>query len=78
MQFFEVYHTYRTIWTDGRPLPKDPEPRWLGYSNRTMGWRHVIVESSGFDDRSWLDTQGHQHSEEMKIVEPIAEPATTT
>ena len=30
--FFEEYHIWRTIWTDGRPLPKDPDPSWLGYS----------------------------------------------
>jgi len=69
LQFFEVYHTYRTIWTDGRPLPKDPEPRWLGYSIGRWEGDTFIVESSAFDDRSWLDTQGHQHSEDMKVVE---------
>jgi hypothetical protein len=30
--FFELGHTWHTIWTDGRPLPKDPDPTWLGYS----------------------------------------------
>ena len=28
--FFEEYHIWRTVWTDGRPLPKDPDPSWLG------------------------------------------------
>jgi hypothetical protein len=69
LQFFEVYHTHRTIWTDGRGLPEDPEPRWLGYSVGTWEGDTFIVESSGFDERSWLDTQGHQHSEAMSVVE---------
>ena len=69
LQFFELYHTYRTIWTDGRPLPDDPEPRWLGYSIGRWEGDTFVVESAGFDDRSWIDTQGHQHSEEMRVVE---------
>ena len=67
--FFEEQHIWRTIWADGRPLPKDPEPRWLGYSVGRWDGDTFIVESTGYDDRSWLDTQGHQHSEEMKVVE---------
>src|SRR5262245_49283365 len=69
LQFFEIYHTYRTIWTDGRSLPQDSEPRWLGYSVGKWEGDTFVVESAGFDERSWLDTQGHQHSDEMKIVE---------
>ena len=55
LQFFEAYHTYRTIWTDGRALPKDPEPRWMGYSIGRWDGDTFIVESTGYDDRSWLD-----------------------
>ncbi len=69
LQFFEVYHTYRTIWTDGRSLPDDQEPRWMGYSVGKWDGDTFVVESAGFDDRSWLDTQGHQHSDAMKVTE---------
>jgi hypothetical protein len=69
IQFFETYHTFRTIWTDGRSLPKDPEPRWLGYSVGKWEGDTFVVDSNGFDDRSWLDTQGHQHSDEMTTHE---------
>jgi hypothetical protein len=69
LQFFELYHTYRTIYTDGRPLPNEPEPRWMGYSIGKWDGDTFIVESAGFDDRSWLDTQGHQHSEEMTVLD---------
>jgi hypothetical protein len=75
LQFFEVYHTYRTIWTDGRELPENPEPRWLGYSVGTWEGDTFTVESIGFDDRSWLDTLGHQHSEAMRIVEHYRRPS---
>jgi len=57
MQFFETYHTFRTIWTDGRSLPKDPEPRWLGYSVGKWEGDTFVVDSNGFDDRSWIDAR---------------------
>ncbi|HWO33559.1 MAG TPA: hypothetical protein VNO32_32590, partial [Candidatus Acidoferrum sp.] len=37
-KFFEQYHLWRTVWADGRPLPKDPDSTFLGYS---VGRRHV-------------------------------------
>jgi hypothetical protein len=69
LQFFEIGHTHRTIWMDGRPLPTDPEPRWLGYAVGRWEGDTLVVESAGFDDRSWLTTQGHQHSDAMRLVE---------
>jgi hypothetical protein len=72
VQFFEAYHTYRTIWTDGRVLPTpedDAEPRYQGYSVGHWEGDTFIVESTGFDDRSWLDTQGYPHSDQMRVVE---------
>jgi hypothetical protein len=72
IQFFELYHTFRTIWTDGRVLPTaadDAEPRYLGYAVGRWDGDTFVVDSTGFDDRSWLDTQGHQHSDQMRLEE---------
>jgi hypothetical protein len=72
VQTIELYHTFRTIWTDGRVLPTlddDAEPRFLGYSVGRWEGDTFIVQSAGFDDRSWLDTQGHPHSDEMRVEE---------
>ena len=71
LQVFELYHTFRTIWTDGRSLPTsaDDEPRYMGYAVGRWDGDTFVVESTGFDDRSWLDTQGHQHSDEMRLEE---------
>ena len=44
IQFLEWGHTFRTIWTDGRPLPEDPDPRWLGFS--VGRWRGTRSSSS--------------------------------
>jgi hypothetical protein len=66
---FDWFYTRRVIWTDGRKLPTDPDPRYYGYSVGRWDGNTFIVESSGFDDRSWLDDDGHPHSDEMRLTE---------
>jgi hypothetical protein len=60
---YEFQQVWRTIWTDGRELPKDPEPRWYGYS--VGKWEDdytFVVQSNGMDERTWLDNGGRQHA----------------
>ena len=67
--FFELGHVWRTIWTDGRPLPKDPDPTWLGYSVGRWEGDTLVVDTAGFNDLGWLDARGTGHSEEMRVEE---------
>jgi hypothetical protein len=60
---------YRQIFMDGRALPKDPNPTWLGYSVGHWEGDSLVVESAGFNDRSWLDRLGHPHSEDLRVTE---------
>ena len=61
---------WRTIWTDGRQLPKDPDPRWYGYSvGRWEDDSTFVVNSVGMDERTWLDNAGSPHSDQMKVEE---------
>jgi hypothetical protein len=60
---------YRQIYTDGRTLPKDPNPTWLGYSVGRWEGDTLVVESNGFNDRTWLDRAGHPHSESLRVKE---------
>jgi hypothetical protein len=69
LQHFQYHEVWRTIWTDGRALPKDLEPLWNGYSVGRWEGSTFVVESIGFDDRSWLDHFGHPHSDEMLLEE---------
>jgi hypothetical protein len=74
LQFFEQTHTWRTIWTDGRKLPEvPPQLHWMGWNVGHWDGDTFIVESTGYDDRSWLShTQpdgGWPHSDEMRVVE---------
>ena len=67
--FFEEYHIWRTIWTDGRPLPKDPDPSWLGYSVGHWEGDTFVVDTVGFNDKVWADLSGNPRSEEMHLTE---------
>ena len=61
---------WRVIWTDGRQLPTDPDPRWYGYS--VGHWEDdstFVVNSIGTDDRTWLDNAGSPHSNDLKVEE---------
>jgi len=60
---------YRQIFVDGRELPKDPNPSWQGYSVGHWEGDTLVVESSGFNDRTWLDGGGHPHSEALHVIE---------
>ena len=66
---FEAYNHYRQILTDGRPLPKDPQPAWLGYSVGRWDGDAFVVESNGLSSVTWLDDGGHPHSDAMKLTE---------
>ena len=66
----DVGPAFRQIFTDGRPLPKDPEPTWLGYSVGRWDNETLVVETNGFRDRGWLDTYvGRPHSDALHVTE---------
>jgi hypothetical protein len=60
---------YRQIYMDGRTLPENPVPTWLGYSVGRWDGDTLVVESGGFNDRTWLDRAGHPHSEKLRVRE---------
>ena len=60
---------YRQIFTDGRPLPADPQPAWNGYSTGTWEGDTLVVKTSGFRDGIWLDRKGSPLTESGTITE---------
>jgi len=81
VEFFEWGHYWRDIWTDGRKLPPNPPiPRFYGYAVGRWEGDTFVVESNGYDDRSWIVADnsrrnpqkrvgGFPHSDEMQIRE---------
>jgi len=59
----------RQIYLDGRALPKDPDPSWMGYS--TGKWENdtLVVQTTGFKEEGWLDNIGHPRGQSMLITE---------
>ena len=58
---YESRTIFREIFTDGRPLPKDPNPTWQGYSIGRWEGDDFVVETNGLNDKIWMDTNGHPH-----------------
>jgi hypothetical protein len=69
IMLLELNNSYRQIYTDGRKLPADPSPSWLGYSTGRWEGDTLVVETNGLNDKGWLDAQGHPQSEAMQITE---------
>jgi hypothetical protein len=70
LMLYQYQRVWRAIWTDGRPLPKDADPRWYGYS--VGKWEDdftFVVQTVGMDERTWLDNAGDPHSEDMRVEE---------
>jgi hypothetical protein len=62
---------HRTVFTDGRDLPKDPNPSWLGYSIGRWEGDTLVVTTTGFNDLGWLDSAGHPQTESLRITERL-------
>jgi hypothetical protein len=66
---YEEHGLPRQVFLDGRRLPEDPQPTWMGYSIGKWDGDALVVESTGFSDKTWLDAFGHPHSEAMRVTE---------
>jgi hypothetical protein len=73
---YETRTTFRQIFLDNNhTLPSDPQPTWMGYSQGRWDGDVLIVETRGFHDKTWLDDNGHPHSEQMKVTERFRRPS---
>lgn len=65
---------YRQIFTDGRPLPKNAQPTWMGYSIGRWEGDTFVVETIGQNGRTWLDMRGLPGTESLRVVERFSRP----
>ena len=70
----EYNGVYRQVFTDGRPLPQDPNPSWQGYSVGTWSGDTLVIDSIGFRDDVWIDWGGSVITEAARIRERIRRP----
>jgi hypothetical protein len=65
---FERDYAVSHIWTDGRKLPEDPDPSYMGQSVGRWDGDTLVVDTIGLKDTTWLDRAGHPHSDALHIV----------
>ena len=70
----EYNATYRQIFTDGRPLPNDPQPSYSGYSSGKWEGDTLVVRTIGYRDDLWLDGAGSPLTEQGKVTEKFHRP----
>jgi len=66
---YESRTIFRQIFTDGRSLPKDPNPIWQGYSIGHWEGDDFVVETNGFNGKAWMDTNGHPTTDALHLIE---------
>jgi hypothetical protein len=71
-------HVWRLIWMDGRQHPADPNPTYLGDSIGHWDGDTLVVDTVGFNDRTWLDAAGHMHGEKLHVTEKFTRPDSNT
>jgi hypothetical protein len=74
-QLFEVLNNWRLVHFDGRPVPKNPEPWFHGTPNPRWEGDTLVVESIGFDDRTFIMPNGWFHSDALKVTERYSRPS---
>src|SRR5262252_5939678 len=68
---FENQRIFRIVYTDGTKHPDDiaEYPEWMGHSIGHWEGDKLVVDTVGINERSWLDTQGHEHSDKLHLME---------
>jgi hypothetical protein len=66
---FELDHILREIWTDGRSHPSDLNHTYMGHSIGKWEGDTLVVDTIGFNDKTWLDREGRRHSEDLHVIE---------
>jgi hypothetical protein len=70
----EMNAGYRQVFTDGRALPKDPNPTWQGYSSATWSADTLVIDTIGLRDDTWIDWNGSVLTESARVREEIRRP----
>jgi hypothetical protein len=66
---YETFSQFRQVFLDNRTLSKDPNPTWLGYSVGRWDGDVLVVETTGFNGRTWLDVAGHPTTDALHVTE---------
>jgi hypothetical protein len=68
---FEYDHFVREIFTDRHEHPKDLELTWMGNSIGRWDGDTLVIDTTGLNDKTWLDQVGHPHSDALHVIERV-------
>jgi hypothetical protein len=74
LMLYEDLTSFRQVYIDGRELPKDPNPTWMGYSVGRWEGDTLVVEVNGLNGKSWLDAGGHPATVSLHLIERFRRP----
>jgi hypothetical protein len=69
-----ILYEYTRVWRLiplNQEHPKDPDPSWMGDSVGRYEGDTLVIDTIGFNDKTWIDMVGHPHSEALHLVERI-------
>jgi hypothetical protein len=66
---YEYDHIVRHVFIDGRKHPADITPTYMGHSVGRWDGNIFVVDTVGFNDKTWLDRIGHAHSDQLHVIE---------
>jgi hypothetical protein len=72
LMIFEYDHFVRTIYTDGREHRTDLAASWMGDSIGRFEGDTLVIETTNFNDRTWIDRIAVPHSDQMRLVERLS------
>jgi hypothetical protein len=72
---YESRTIYRQVFLDGRPLPRDAQPTWMGYSVGRWEEDTLVVETIGQNGKTWLDMRGLPGTESLRVIERYSRPS---
>jgi len=73
---YESRTIYRQVFLDGRPLPKNAQPTWMGYSVGKWDGDTLVIETIGQNGKTWLDMRGLPGTESLRVIERYSRPNT--
>ena len=65
----EAFSLWRQIFLDGRRLAPGANPTWLGYSTGTWDGDTLVVDTRGFNGKTWLDQVGKPSTDKLHVIE---------
>ena len=74
LMIYEYDHFIRNIYTDGRSHPADPNPSWMGDSIGKWEGDELVVDTVGFNGKTWLDLAGHPTTDQLHVIERYSRP----